>query len=77
MAAGESREGPMETNSAKVLDETCNSNNEAYSDEVLYAAWAQPPALAAANDAALLPQFPEALRMDVDAFMARLYACQE
>ncbi len=67
----------MDTNSAKVLDEECNRYNDVYSDEVLYAAWAQAPCLEAANDPALPPAFSEPVRIDVNAFMARLYACQE
>ena len=63
----------METNSAKVLDEACNCNNEVYRDEALYATWAGE----AANDATLAPPLPHCLRADIDSFMARLNACQE
>ncbi len=69
----------METRNAKLLDEACNSNNEAYCDEVLYAAWADAPRLEAANDPALAPRpsVVAPLRALLDAFMARLCACQE
>lgn len=33
----------MEMESGKVLDEACNSNNDAYSDEGLYTAWLHAP----------------------------------
>jgi hypothetical protein len=66
----------MEMGSAKLLDEACNHYNEVYSDEVLYAAWAEAPpvdvvATVAVAAADATPSF------DVDAFMARLYASQE
>ena len=36
-----------EMSAGKVLDEACNRNNEVYSDEALYAAWAERPMVAA------------------------------
>jgi len=32
-----------EMNAGKILDEACNNNNDVYSDEALYAAWAERP----------------------------------
>jgi len=32
-----------EMSAGKVLDEACNHNNDVYSDEALYAAWAERP----------------------------------
>jgi hypothetical protein len=69
----------METRNAKLLDEACNSYNEAYRDEALYAAWADAPR--AANDPALSPPSSvtplASLRALADALMTRLYACHE
>ncbi len=69
----------METRNAKLLDEACNSYNEAYRDEALYAAWADASGPEAANDPALSPRASviAPLRAILDAFMARLCACQE
>lgn len=67
----------MEKNSAKVLDETCNSNNDAYRDEVLYSAWVEPARIKNRSVVDLPTQFSEAVRANVQLFMARLYACQE
>jgi hypothetical protein len=68
----------METKTGKVLDEACNCNNDVYGDEVLYATWAATPRAArAANDPKLVLSPAERLRALADAFMARLYACQE
>jgi hypothetical protein len=65
----------MDTSSAKVLDEACNHYNDVYSDEVLYASWAEAPratpqpVATPAGDAA-------AGAFDVESFLARLYASQ-
>lgn len=67
----------MEMGSAKILDEACNRYNEVYSDEVLYAAWAEVPHIDGEDDSALSAGSSEAYNADVDAFMARLYASQE
>jgi len=36
-----------EMSAGKVLDEACNHNNDVYSDEALYAAWAERPGVEA------------------------------
>ena len=47
----------MEMNTGKILDEACNHNNDAYGDEVLYAAWtALPRADAGRDDVVALPR---------------------
>lgn len=63
----------MEMRSAKLLDETCNSNNEAYGDEVFYGAW-----LAAAHAAAEyeVVEAPQPGRADISTFLAGLGACR-
>jgi hypothetical protein len=68
----------METNSGKILDEACNRYNEVYSDEVLYASWAEAPHLALAPPpvAAAAADAGRGQRTDVEGFMARLYAAQ-
>ena len=38
----------MEMGCAKLLDEACNCNNEAYCDELLYAQWLGAPYVGAA-----------------------------
>ncbi len=64
----------MEMSPGKVLDEACNHYNDVYSDEVLYASWAEAPQLqpvaAAAADA------PASAAVDIEGFLARLYASQ-
>ena len=65
----------MEMRSAKILDEACNHYNEVYRDEALYAAWAEAPHVE--DDSALAASSSEAYNVDVDAFMARLYANQQ
>lgn len=67
----------MEMNSAKVLDEVCNQHNEAYSDEILYAAWAEPQYLGKNGELTLPTHFSEAVRANVAAFMLRLQVRQE
>jgi len=59
----------MEMSSGKVLDEACNHYNDVYSDEVLYASWAEAPRAAPAAGA-------QASAVDGQSFMARLYASQ-
>jgi len=66
----------MEMNSAKVLDEVCNQHNDAYRDEVLYAAWAEPQHVEN-TEIALPTHFSEAVRANVAAFMSRLSVRQE
>ena len=68
----------MQTNSGKVLDEACNRYNDVYSDEVLYASWAEAPRLAAEPRpvAATAGDVARGQRTDVEGFMARLYAAQ-
>ena len=65
----------MEIKSAKVLDEACNQNNDAYNDEVLYAAWAEPLRFEKEQQRTVASQFGEAVKVNFEAFMARLYAC--
>ena len=67
----------MEMSSGKVLDEACNHYNDVYSDEVLYASWAEAPRAElqpVATAAAAAPA--SATGADVESFMARLYASQ-
>jgi hypothetical protein len=66
----------MEMNSAKILDEVCNLHNDAYSDEALYAEWVEPHRNEREPGKVPAPQFGEAVRANVEAFMARLCACQ-
>ena len=66
----------MDANTGKKLDEACNRYNDVYGDEVLYAAWAEPPRSASATANAREKQASAPLNFDVDGFMARLYACQ-
>ena len=63
----------MDTNSGKALDEACNHNNDVYSDEVLYASWAEAPRVAPQPVA--VPAVAGS-SVDVEDFMARLYASQ-
>jgi hypothetical protein len=67
----------MNMNSGKVLDEACNHYNDVYSDEVLYAAWTDAPRVEAGLVEVAAALRPEPVRVDVEAFMARLYAGQE
>lgn len=67
----------MEMISGKVLDEACNHYNDVYSDEVLYAAWAEAPRVDRRLNEAVAPACGEPSNADVEAFMTRLYACQE
>jgi hypothetical protein len=62
----------MEISSGKVLDEACNNNNDVYSDEVLYASWAEPRRIETVLDSVVA-----SARANLDGFMARLYVCQE
>lgn len=62
----------MEISSAKVLDEVCNDCNDAYSDEILYAAWALPTGV----DADAHTTHHEQAKSDVKAFLARFAACR-
>jgi len=62
----------MNMGSAKILDEACNHYNDAYSDEMLYAAWVEAPH--AEDVRGLSAPSSAAYNVDVDAFMARLYA---
>lgn len=66
----------MDRGSGKKLDEECNDNNEAYSEEVLYASWAEVPpgAPAPVKTPAANPATIE--EIDVEATLARLYANQ-
>lgn len=61
----------MDTNSGKVLDETCNHNNEFYNDEVLYTTWVESPRTKAVS------AYGASVQACVQSFMARLSACQE
>ena len=67
----------MDMSSGKDLDEACNHYNDVYSDEVLYASWAEAPRAglpAAAGSVADAPA--SAPGIDVEGFLARLYASQ-
>lgn len=59
----------------KQLDEACNSFNETYGDEVLYAAWAEPPDIGHSEDVCAAPAGPS-IDDQVEVFLARMYACQ-
>ena len=62
----------MNMGSAKILDEACNHYNETYSDEVLYTARVEAPRVDDVRKHSAATS--EAYNVDVDAFMARLYA---
>jgi hypothetical protein len=67
----------MDVNSGKDLDEACNHHNDVYSDEVLYASWAEAPRTALQAAAAPFAGAPPgATGVDVESFLARLYASQ-
>ena len=70
----------IDTRKGKILDEACNDHNDAYSDEVLYAAWADAPRDVARQQAAVVPgvRYPLArgAAQILEAFMARLSTCQ-
>ena len=55
----------MEMGCAKLLDEACNRNNEAYRDELLYAEWLNAPYLDVSG---------RAPADDIDSVPAGLYA---
>ena len=67
----------MEMSAAKVLDEVCNYYNDVYCDEVLYAAWAEIPRVAAGMGISAAPAASQRARLNLEAFMARLCVCQE
>ena len=67
----------MDMSAGKDLDEACNHNNDVYSDEVLYASWAEAPRAGLQAVAAPVAGAPAgATGVDVESFMARLYASQ-
>ena len=71
----------IDTRQGKILDEACNDHNDAYSDEVLYAAWADAPHDVARQQTALAAsgaRYPLAhgVTQILEAFMARLSTCQ-
>lgn len=61
----------MDMNSGKVLDEECNQNNDAYCDEVLYAAWAEPRL-----ETLVAAAYGQPASASLNGLMARLCACQ-
>ncbi len=71
----------IDTINGKILDEACNQNNDAYSDEVLYAAWADAPRDVARQQVAVAapgernPLACGAAQI-LESFMARLSTCQ-
>ena len=64
----------MDKQSAKILDEVCNQRNDKYGDEVLYAAWAEQRPGDKVQDKGM--PLSEAVRANVETFMARLCAFQ-
>jgi len=69
----------MEDVPGKLLDEACNQFNERYGDEVLYAAWAEPPRIAAEadeSDDGCASPVSDRHGNEAEAFLARMYACQ-
>jgi len=66
----------MNTGSGKVLDEACNRYNDVYSDEVLYASWTESPRADVGLPAVAVPVAAPAAGVDIDAYLARLYASQ-
>ncbi len=66
----------MDMNSAKILDEECNHNNDQFNDEALYAPWFE-PARAQAGLAATVSTYSALTMMSFQNFMARLSVCQE
>jgi hypothetical protein len=67
----------MELNAGRELDEACNSYNDVYCDEVLYAAWIETPRMETVQDGVVASANDETAAIDVTGFMSRLYACQE
>lgn len=64
----------MDTSSGKILDEACNRYNEVYSDEVLYASWAEVPRAGLQPvDTALAGA---AAGNDAEGYLTRLYSSQ-
>jgi hypothetical protein len=61
----------MDMNSGKALDEECNQNNDAYNDEVLYAAWAEPRL-----ETVVAAAYGKPASANLNGLMARLCACQ-
>ena len=62
----------MDTNSGKVLDEACNQYNDLYSDEVLYASWADVPPVEAGSAEVNIKAYSTSARTSVQSFMVRL-----
>ena len=58
----------------RILDETCNKNNEAYSDEILYAARSEAPRVEEQLLEVVASTHDERARKEVERFMASLYA---
>jgi len=63
-----------EMSAGKVLDEACNHNNDVYSDEALYAAWAGRPGVAARLLEFDTMAAGKPSSTDGKGFMAHLYA---
>ena len=62
--------------SGRVLDETCNENNEAYNDELLYSAWIKEPCLEKRLIEAVTSTYSQPNKKDVEHFMANFYCRQ-
>jgi hypothetical protein len=65
----------MEMSTGKSAGQT--SDGEVYGDEVLNAGWAEVPRIEARLEEVAVSARCEPARVDVDGFMARLYAFQE
>ena len=67
----------METSSGKILDEVCNKVNEAYNDELLYAAWFEPPRVQSGLTSVAVSAFSASTMKSFQCFMARLSVCEK
>ena len=71
----------MEMSTGKSAGQTSGdapgSDGEVYGDEVLNAGWAEVPRIEARLEEVAVSARREPARVDVDGFMARLYAFQE
>jgi hypothetical protein len=63
-----------EMSAGRVLDEACNHNNDVYSDEALYVAWAERPMAAARLLEFDTMAAGKPSSADGNGFMAHLYA---
>jgi hypothetical protein len=66
----------MEMSSVRALDEACNHHNDAYGDEVLYASWITAPQSDVRLAEIAASTYREPVGVNLEGFMARLYACQ-